>query len=103
LFEREWARILISRVTASVRAALRREGRVEDFDRLSQFLPGNDDPVAYSDVARRLGQSESALKVAVHRLRRRYREMFRAEMAHLVSDASQIDDEIRRLLAMIRP
>jgi RNA polymerase sigma factor (sigma-70 family) len=82
LFEREWARTLIVRVTADVRTAFGREGRVEYFDRLKQFVPGNDEAVPYSEVARQLGTSDGALKVAIHRLRRRYREMFRAEIAH---------------------
>jgi RNA polymerase sigma-70 factor (ECF subfamily) len=102
IFEREWAGTLITRVMEDVRNALEREGRTQFFDRLKQYLPGTDDALPYPDLARELDTTEGAVKVAVHRLRRRYREMFRAQIAHLVSDAGQVDDEIRHLLHALR-
>lgn len=101
-FERAWAQTLIARVTENLKAAFRSEGRAEQFEQLRAYLPGGADPASYSDAARELGASEGALKVAVHRLRRRYREMFRAEIANLVARKDQVDDEVRYLLAILR-
>ena len=102
LFEREWALTLIARVNQNVREAFAREGRADYFDRLKQFLPGDTESLPYSDLAVQLGTTEGALKVAVHRLRRRYREMFRTEISRLVSEPDQVDDEVRHLLAILR-
>ena len=102
LFEREWAVTLMARVNDNVRTALGREGHAGQFDRLKPFLPGGDEEPSYSEVAARLGTSEGALKVAVHRFRRRYREVFRAEIAHLVSDPDLVEDEVRHLLQVLR-
>ncbi len=102
LFEREWARTLVARVITSVRLSLSREGRADSFERLQHFLPGSEVSCEYSDVAQQLGMSENSVKVAVHRLRRRFRETFRAEIAHLVSNQTEVDDEIRVLLTMMR-
>ena len=102
LFERQWALTLMSRVTANVRAGFEREGRAEYFERLKQFLPGQEGGMPYADVARELGTSEGALKVAVHRLRRRYRDTFHTEIGHLVADPTQIQGEVRHLLNVLR-
>jgi RNA polymerase sigma factor (sigma-70 family) len=101
LFEREWARTLMSRVNEEVRSALAREGGGH-FEQLKEFLPGYEGNVSYADVAGQLGTTEGALKVAVHRLRRRYREAFRAEIAQLVSDPGLVDNEVRHLLDILR-
>jgi RNA polymerase sigma-70 factor (ECF subfamily) len=98
IFDREWALTLLSRVTGHLRASFVREGRETDFDRLKQFLPGNERELSYAEAARLLGASEGAAKVAVHRLRRRYRELLRAEIAHTVADSGDIESEIRYLL-----
>lgn len=102
LFERGWALTLIGRVNENVRTALEREGRAGSFNHLQQFLSAEEDHLPYSDLALQLGTTEGALKVAVHRLRRRYREMFRSEISHLVADAAQVDDEVRYLLRVLR-
>jgi DNA-directed RNA polymerase specialized sigma24 family protein len=102
LFERAWAGTLMARATEHVRTDFVREGRQDQFEQLKQFLPGYETTLAYSDLAQRAGMSEGALKVAVHRLRRRYREVFRAEVAHLVAEEDQIDDELRYVLDALR-
>jgi len=102
LYERAWAQTLIARVNDNLRTAFSREGRADQFDQLKQYLPGGAGPEPYSDAARELGASEGALKVAVHRIRRRYREMFRTEIANLVSRTDQVDEEVRYLLQVLR-
>lgn len=103
LFEREWALTLVSRVTAALRAALEREGRGRQFERLKRFLPGQEDAGSGNDAtAGETGGSEGALKVAVHRLRRRYREMFQAEIRQLVADPAEVDAEVSFVLNALR-
>ena len=98
IFEREWALTLLSRVTTSLRESFEREGRAADFERLKHFLPGQESHLSYADAALQLGVSEGAAKVAIHRLRRRYRETLHAEIAHTVENPRDVDSEIRYLL-----
>ena len=72
-----------------------------DFNRLKPFLLGEADRGQVAVTAERMGVSEGAFKVAVHRLRKRDREALRAEIAETVSDADQVEEEIRYLLAVI--
>jgi RNA polymerase sigma-70 factor (ECF subfamily) len=102
LFEREWAMTLITRVAADLRGAFDREGRADQFDSLRQFLPGSVEESSYAEAATRIGTSESALKVAVHRLRRRYRDLFHAEIARLVADPGDCQAEIQYVLNALR-
>jgi DNA-directed RNA polymerase specialized sigma24 family protein len=102
LFEREWAMELIARVAADLRGAFDREGRSGQFDRLKQFLPGYGAETSYANAAREMGASEGALKVAVHRLRSRYRDLFHAEIARLVADPKDCEAEIQYILNALR-
>ena len=83
-----------------LRAELESAGKAEVFEALKGSLTG-EDPVR-SEAAARLGMTEGAVKVAVHRLRRRYRELLRAEIAGTVADSADIDDEMRYLVAALR-
>jgi hypothetical protein len=67
----------------------------QDFDVLKPFLTGGESPGDGIAAAQRLGLSASAFKVAVHRLRKRYRQVLRSEIAKTVADAAQVDEEIR--------
>jgi hypothetical protein len=64
-------------------------------------LPGGSDAPASADLPQKLGMTENALKVAIHRLRRGYRELLRANVSHTLSDAAEVDDEIRFLLGSL--
>jgi RNA polymerase sigma-70 factor (ECF subfamily) len=68
------------------------------FDELRPFISGDDDDVAYPDVAARVHLSEGAVRVAVHRLRQRYGESVRAEIAKIVQRPEEIEEELRHLL-----
>ncbi len=98
LFERHWALTVLEQVLARLQAEFATEGRAAVFDALKQFLTGGRPSARYAEVAARLGMTEGAVKVAVHRLRRRYRELLRAEIAQTVAGPDEIDDEIRHLL-----
>lgn len=101
-YERAWARTLIARVNNDLRESFGREGRLAEFDSLKSFLPGSETQYTYAEAAQAGGTTEGALKVAVHRLRRRFRELFQAEIARLVEDPAMIADEIQHLLQTLR-
>jgi len=75
-------------------------GRPEHFERLKVFLLGQSD-APYAGLARELNTSEGALKVAIHRLRKRYRELFRQEIADTVADPTQVESELRYLAVVL--
>jgi RNA polymerase sigma-70 factor (ECF subfamily) len=99
-FHRQWAHELIARAMEKLRADSEASGKGELFEALKGSLTGDEPP--RSETATRLGMTEGAMKVAVHRLRQRYRELLRAEIAETVADPSDIDDEMRDLLAVLR-
>ena len=99
-FDREWARESTARAMEKLRAESEARGKGELFEALKGSLTG-DEP-ARNETAARLGMTEGAVKVAVHRLRQRYRELLRAEIAETVSDPSDVDDEMRHLVAALR-
>jgi DNA-directed RNA polymerase specialized sigma24 family protein len=99
-YDREWALELIARAKEKLRQESEADGKGKLFEALKKSLTG-DEP-ARSETASRLGMSESALKAAVHRLRQRYRELLRAEIAETVSTRKEIDDEMRYLVEVLR-
>jgi RNA polymerase sigma factor (sigma-70 family) len=100
LFERQWAQGVLDRAVATLRADFVKTGREATFDHLEGFLRGERE-AGYADIALALGTTEGAIKVTVHRLRRRFREVLRSQIMATVSDDSDIDDEIRYLLAAL--
>lgn len=99
-FDRHWATALLSEVLARLESEYRREGKAEFFDALKPTLVGARESHPYALLARQLGLNEGAVRTAVHRLRRRYRELIRGEVANTVSSPEDIDDEIRYLFMM---
>lgn len=98
IFDREWALVAVTRACEQLEEALTREGRAESFRHLKAFLPGGAEPSPAAAVAANLGMTEGAVKVAIHRLRRRYGDILRANVRHTLADPGDIDDEIRFLL-----
>jgi RNA polymerase sigma factor (sigma-70 family) len=94
-FERRFALALLARVLERVRAE-----RPDDVD-LLPFVGGPGEALPYAEIAARRGASEGAVKVAVHRLRGRYRETLRAEIRETVVGDEDVDDEIRRLMQVV--
>ena len=102
-YARRWALTLLEQVLAHLRRECAAAGREDLFDRVKLALSGEKNPASYADVAPALKMTEGALKVAVHRLRRRYRELLRDEIAQTVADPDEIDDEIGELFAALGP
>lgn len=100
-FERRWALTLLDQVLRRLRQDFVNEGKENLFDQLKQTLTEGSRSVPYAKIAARLGTSEGAIKVAVHRLRQRYRELLRAEIASTVAVPEEVDDEIRNLFAAL--
>jgi len=99
-FDREWAHETIARAMEKLRAESVARGKGEMFEGLKESLTG-DEP-ARSETAARLGMTDGAVKVAVHRLRQRYREILRAEIAETVTEPSDVEAEMRHLVAVLR-
>ncbi len=101
IYERRWALTVLDRVLARLEAEFASPGKVALFARAKEFLQGDAAHGAYSAAAAELGMSEGALRVAVHRMRRRYGELFYEEIAHTVSGTEEIEEEINHLLACL--
>ena len=101
LFDRRWALILLERVLARLRDNHASAGKGELFDRLKGFLTGDSAGLPYAEVAKALGMTEGAVKVAVHRLRRNFRDTLIQEIAETVSEPADIDAEIEYLMKAV--
>lgn len=100
IFERRWALSVLDRVVERLRNEFVQHGRPEHFERLKVFLLGQSD-APYAALALEMNTSEGALKVAIHRLRKRYRELFRQEIADTVADPAEVESELRFLAAAL--
>ncbi len=96
IFERRWAISVLDRVVERLRSEFVQHGHPEHFDQLKMFLLGQSG-APYAVLAREMNTSEGALKVAIHRLRKRYRELFRQEIADTVADPADVEPELRFL------
>jgi RNA polymerase sigma-70 factor (ECF subfamily) len=100
-FERRWALTLLDQVLKRLREEYEREGRAELFAALNACLVGERTSQPYAELAVRLGISEGTVKAAVHRLRQRYRQLLRAEIAQTVAGPGEVDEELRHLFAVL--
>jgi RNA polymerase sigma-70 factor (ECF subfamily) len=100
IFERRWALSVLERVLDRLRDEFVQHGRPENFERMKVFLLGQSE-APYADLAREMNTSEGALKVAIHRLRKRYRELLRQEIADTVADPAEVESELRYLAAVL--
>lgn len=101
LYEKRWALALLDLVLGRLREEHRAAGKLQLFDVLKQFLVAETANVAYSEVAEQLAISEGAVKVAVHRLRRRYRKLLEEEIARTIVGPESREDELGELLAAL--
>jgi RNA polymerase sigma-70 factor (ECF subfamily) len=101
-FERHWAMALLEEVGERLRAEETKAGKSNLFDDLRSHLQSDQAGLPYAEIATRHGMSEGAIKVAVHRLRRRYGQHLREEVARTVSSQAEVDEELRHLISMMR-
>src|SRR6516225_423358 len=100
IFERRWALSVLDRVVERLRNEFIQHGRPVHFERLKVFLLGQSD-APYAALAQELNTSEGALNVAIHRLRKRYRDLFRQEIADTVADPAAVESELRYLATVL--
>lgn len=100
-FDRHWATTLLNEVLSRLEGEYRQEGRIDLFDALKQTLAGTRESQPYMELAGRLDMNEGAVRVAVHRLRRRYRELLEAEIANTVGSQEDVKEEMRYLVKVM--
>ena len=100
-FERRWALALLDQVLKRLETEFTAAGKAKAFEELKIFLTGESSESPYSEIAACLQMSEGTLKVTVHRLRQRYRELLRMEIANTVASEQEVDEELRHLFAAL--
>ncbi len=101
LFQRRWAWVLLQRVMDRLRSECVAAGKGATFEELQDYLTGDESGRSYREIAVKLGLTEGAVKVSVHRLRRRFGELLRAQVAQTVDDPNEVSNEIRELFAAL--
>ena len=102
IYERRWAMTLLDRTLARLRREYEAGGKQALFGRLEGHLTGDQEALPYADLCAELKMSEGAIKVAMHRMRRRFGALLREEIGETVSDPDEVDDEIRELFRALR-
>jgi RNA polymerase sigma factor (sigma-70 family) len=100
-FDREWALAVMDRALQSLADEFARDGKAEQFTALKPWLVGDASILPQAEAATRLGLSESAIKVAIHRLRKRFREVIRAEITQTMENPAEVDAELRYLVEVL--
>jgi RNA polymerase sigma factor (sigma-70 family) len=103
LFDRHWATTLLDRTMGCLREEYLASGRAKLFEYLQNCLAREESALPYAEIAARLNLTEPAVKMAIHRLRARYREILRSEIAHTVPSPEEVEEEIRHLFSAFGP
>ena len=98
LFDRRWALAVLDNVLSRLRREYANAGKAALFETIKDCLTPHRGRLSYAQLAQRLGMTQGALKVAVHRMRRRYRDLLRDEIAQTVDSPLQVEEEIAHLL-----
>ena len=101
-FDRQWALTVLARSLSRMEAEMRDEGKTASFEALKPWLTADADSTPQAVAAEKLGLSLEAVKVAIHRLRKRFREAVKAEIAQTVSDAGDVREELDALMQALR-
>jgi RNA polymerase sigma factor (sigma-70 family) len=101
LYDQKWAITLLERVMDQLRAEYAAKQRLAHFETLKNYLAGSPQDASFRAAAQALGISEATAKVAAHRMRKRYRELLRGEIAQTVERPEEVDDEIRELFNVL--
>ena len=102
LFDRRWVLTLLDQVLGHLRNEVEESGKGPYFEALKSAILGETTMSEYEEAGRELGISASAAKQAAYRMRNRYRQLFRAEVARTLDDESEIDDEMRQIMEILR-
>jgi RNA polymerase sigma-70 factor (ECF subfamily) len=102
LYERRWALTLMEQVLRRLRDEYHAAGNVALFESLKQLLPDEPGAPSRAQIASQLGMTDNALRQAFHRFRHRYQVLLREEIAHTVAIASDVEDELRHLISVLR-
>ncbi len=102
IYERRWAATVLERVLNLLKDEYRAAGNAALFDSLKQLLPDEPGAPSQADIAAQLGMTENAVRQAFHRFRQRYQSLLREEIAHTVATPSDIEDELRHLISVVR-
>jgi RNA polymerase sigma factor (sigma-70 family) len=97
LYERRWALTMMQRALVRLRSACVRSGKARLYEQLGPFVSGDDEGVPYREAAAALDMTEGAVRVAVYRLRCKFRDLLREEIADTVEDSAEIDEELQFL------
>jgi RNA polymerase sigma-70 factor (ECF subfamily) len=100
-FDRKWALTLLGRAMTALEEDNKASGKAAQFETLKPWLTGEMEELSQADAARQLGLSEGAVKVAIHRLRRRFRDLVKAEIRQTLHNPSEVVDELSCLLAAL--
>lgn len=101
IYEQRWALAFLEQVLGKLRVEFIDAGKGPTFETLKVFLTGDRSSVSYADLAASLGTTEAALKMAVSRMRQRYAELLRQEIANTVSSPDEVEDELRALMTAL--
>lgn len=101
IFERRWAETVVDAVTRRLGEEFAASGFAGRFEELKTFLLAEQEPASYAEIARRLKMSEGAVRTAIYRMRQRYGELFRAEIAQTVTSLPEMEEEIRHFLKVL--
>ena len=101
VFDQQWALTLVERALNVLAGEFAAGGKAEQFETLKLWLLGEVESLSQADAARRLGLTEGAAKVAIHRLRKRFRELVKSEITQTVDDTAQVQEELRYLLEVL--
>ena len=96
-FDREWALALLAKVIERLQKECEADGKAKLFGQLKIFLTAGKGELSHAEAATKLGMDETAVRVAVHRLRKRYRQLLRDEIAQTLADDADVDEEMRAL------
>ena len=102
IYERRWALTLMEQVLRRLRDEYVMAGNAELFDLLKQLLPDEPGAPSRAEIALQLGMTDNALRQAFHRFRQRYQLLLREEIGHTVAVASDVEDELRHLITVLR-
>jgi RNA polymerase sigma-70 factor (ECF subfamily) len=101
VFERRWAMTVLDAVMRALREEFRAAGKEKEFETLKTVLDAPKDGAGFAELAPRVGTSEGAARVAAHRLRKRFRDLFREKVADTVASREDVEEEMRHLVAVL--